>query len=300
LTDPVPNPYDSDATLSPTLCAVIMKMMAKEMSDRFQTMEEVEAALKNELSGGDAAELPAATKSKTSWLVPAIVIAVAAIGGFFAASLLTKSSTAKTEPAVTESSESPAEKPKVAEAPKPPPPPAKPAEPARPPLVIADYTSDSRVNRLGATFGSWGSTRPQPIGRANEHIETSGSDRNGFFWKIDFDITTPKSFSGTWMKLNDLDATGYDTFSMRVRSGSSFTFNFVVELKGRSGPTPIVGRYIIQNVDGEWQTVDIPLKSFGLVSIKSLNEITIVFDEENTGSRKGTLCIDEIQFLKKS
>jgi len=316
LTDRVPDPRDINPDIDEGLAKIIMKMMAKETKDRYQTMDEVEAALKNELANQKyVPEAAAPATRKNSWVVPAVVIVVAAVGGFFAASLF------KQPAAKPESNKPPPSEPvKAAPAPvvapskpqvEPPKPPVvSKVEPAKPPLTVADFNTDSRLTRLGTTFGSWGSSAPEPFGKALEHIERSGGPDGSGFWKIDFDITIPKSYCGTWMKLNELDATAYDTIAFKARSQGISNLNFIVELKARNGSTQTVGRRVIRGLGSEWQSFEIPLKEFKqlyemplkeskLGSTKSISELTIVFDEETTGDRKGSLCLDDIQFIKK-
>jgi len=284
LTDPVPDPRDEAPDLDEPLARIIMKMMAKDVRDRYQNMEEVEAALKA-YESGEAASGSMKAAGKNRWLVPTITALL--IAGVAAAILLPKLKKTEAPPPTQPPAVIKVETPKPIE-------PPKPVEPPAPPRVVADFNTDTRMNKLGGTFGSWGSSRPQPVGKAGEEVKREGGVDGSGFWKIDFDITTKGSFSGAWMKLNDLDVSNYDTFAFKARAEGVDKLNLAVELKGRS-----VGRQVVRDIGPEWKSIELPLKNFRLTSPKGLTELTIVFDTENTGGRKGVLCLDDIEFIKK-
>ncbi|MBT8493188.1 MAG: serine/threonine protein kinase [Deltaproteobacteria bacterium] len=94
--DPVP-PNQRDAKISPELEAVILKAMAKERDDRYQTMEELEGDLEkiqlgdprlttSSLSATAARSRPGKSKMRTLWAVAGV--AVVAAGVVFTVSLL--------------------------------------------------------------------------------------------------------------------------------------------------------------------------------------------------------------------
>lgn len=294
LTDPVPDPRDVNPDLDDAISQIIMKMMAKDLADRYQTMEEVEAAIKDYQSGKSATPAVApAAGGKPGWLIPAVVVAVAAVGGFFVASLYFKPSAPKSEaPAAVKE---PAERPKSAEPAKP----VEPPKPAKPPLVIAHFNSDSRMNLLNDVFGAWASSPPDPVGRCSEKIFPRGGVDGTGCWQIDYDISTHKSFGGIWMHLHGLDATGYDAFRFRARTNNASSLSFIVELKVDVGSSRITGSQVIRDVGKDWIEVEIPLKSFKLPALKPLYEMTIVFNQEVTGGGKGTLFLDDIEFVRK-
>ncbi len=273
LTDAAPDPRDINPKLDEGISRIIMKMMAKEVGDRYQTMEEVETAFEEYQAGRAPPPLKTRRLARRNkpWLTPAVLLLAAGAAGFFLASRLTKSETT----------------PAVAVLPKP-------VNPQKPPLVVADFNLDSRVNRLGGTFGSWGSSRPDPLGKAGERVERSGGTDGTGYWKINFDITTPGSSAGAWMHLNKLDATGYNVLAFQAKAEGVNNLNFLFELKG-----PSTGQRVIRGIGSKWQSVEIPLKELNIGSSKSLSELSVKFDAQNTGAAKGSLSMDQIEFLKK-
>ena len=273
LTDPAPDPREINPELDEGIANLIMKMMAKELGERYQTMEEVETAFE-EYQAGRAPPPPQAprpARGKKRWLVPVALLLAAGAAGFFVASHLAKSRTPPA-PAV----------------------PPKPIELPKLPVVVADFNVDSRVNRLGGTFGGWGSSRPDPLGKAGERTERSGGLDGTGFWKINFDITNPGSTSGAWMHLNNLDVTGYNILAFRARAEGVDKLNFVFELKGHKA-----AQRVIRDIGSKWQLIEIPLKELDIGPLKNLSELSIKFDAQNTGAIKGILCLDQIEFVKK-
>jgi serine/threonine protein kinase len=296
LTDPVPDPREENPSLDDGLALIIMKMMAKDVRERFQTMDEVETALKEYRSGGKVTGQTSSPAGRNPWLAPAVLVVVAIGFAIILVSIFKKPEPTKAE--IKTETAAPAIQPRpvpvpVVEPPKPVEP-VKPVETPKPPRVVADFNTDSRMNKLGGTFGSWGSSRPQPVGKAGEEVKRSGGTDDSGFWKLDFDITNKGSFSGAWMKLNDLDVSDYDTFGFKARAEGVDSLNFAIELKGRS-----VGRHVVRDVGPQWKSIEIPIKDLRLTSTKGLSELTIVFSGETTGAKKGFLCIEDIEFIKK-
>lgn len=163
-------------------------------------------------------------------------------------------------------------------------------------LLVADFKTAERVNKLGGEYSAWASSGADPAGVCEESIDPAGGPDGLGAWKITYDISNEGSYSGTGMKLMGLDATTYKTLSFRVKNEAADAIDFIVELKVDASSGLVTRRYTVRGVGAEWKTVQIPLADFRLPSLKPLAEMTTVFDK-TTSVRKGAIRITEIAFL---
>lgn len=185
----------------------------------------------------------------------------------------------------------------------PPPPPAPVAvapalptpEPAPAAALVADFASADRFNALGGEFGAWASDDPKSVAE-EEVIPGAGSAGTGA-WRIRYDISTPGSFCGAWMRLQGFDASRSNHLTLALRGEGEFTRDMIVELKvGREGALT-VGKYTLRGITDQFQTFTIPLRQFsGLSAFNPLYELTFVFNEQTAPVRKGTILVDRIAF----
>jgi hypothetical protein len=170
----------------------------------------------------------------------------------------------------------------------------------RPPVKIADFNADSRVNLRKGRFGAWNSARPDPIGRASEKLQRIGGPDGSGCWEINFDITNPGSYVGSWMELVSLDVSEYDTLAFKVRSTDPKGINFIAEVKLIQGGNEVVRRSIIHDVKTEWETREVDLRKFHLPGGLPLTGLNFVFDQPVTGVTKGAIFVDDIEFIRKN
>lgn len=177
--------------------------------------------------------------------------------------------------------------------------PAPPVEAPAPPaaaasMVWADFASADRKNALGAEFGAWASGEPQSVS-SDEIIMGAGSNGSGA-WKLNYDISTPGSYCGLWMKLNGFDASSYKNYVITLKGEGTFSPDIIVELKSGEGAAQQVGRYTIRGITNEYKTFTIPLTAFsGLNTRSGLSEATVVLDPQVAPSvKKGSYLIDSI------
>ncbi len=163
-------------------------------------------------------------------------------------------------------------------------------------LVLADFNSGDKPNNLGGDFGQWDKdpaddTQSCRMTYASDDVN---GDLEGFAMRLDYDVDSPNpSYNGFWMKLENVNATPYDTLSFYVRGVSKkFTKRLKVELKT---PAPHQAEYFVSGITNEWQKIEIPLKRFkGIRDWSVLSEFILVFDDINTTPKKGTLLVDQI------
>lgn len=156
-------------------------------------------------------------------------------------------------------------------------------------VEIADFESGDRRNLLDGEFGAWASTNPN--GFSSDVVVPGKGYKNSLGWRIEYDITTPGTFSGTWMKLGGLPFKKDGMLFFRIRGDGAFAPSCIVELK--SGGQ--VGRVPVKGIGKGWTLVGIPLKSFsGLGDAESLTEMTFVFDQQTCSVKKGAYVVDDI------
>jgi hypothetical protein len=163
-------------------------------------------------------------------------------------------------------------------------------------LMIADFDIGDKPNNLGGDFGGFAK---DPNDDTQDCRATFASDdalgnMDGFALRLDYDVDSPSpAYNGFWMKLENLNATPYDTLSFYARGASKrFTKRLKVELKT---PDHRSASFFISGITDQWQKIQIPLKRFkGIKNWSVLSELVLVFDDVNTAPKKGTLLIDQM------
>jgi hypothetical protein len=164
-------------------------------------------------------------------------------------------------------------------------------------LVIADFDTGEKPGNLGGDFGSWNKDPNDKTQYCNMSFDPKVKWGNaGYSARLDYTVESPNpAYNGFWMKLDDLDASKFKNLVFYVKGDpeKKFTNRFKVELKNRSE----VGKYMVNDVAGEWQKITIPLNAFnGLSDISALTEFVIVFDDINATQKSGSINIDDIYF----
>jgi len=166
-------------------------------------------------------------------------------------------------------------------------------------LLIADFNSGKKPNKLGGDFGSWDRDPNDYTQTATDgFISAIKHGEEGFSLQIYYDVNSPNpAFNGFWMKLNNLNASNYTTLNLWIKGDKlrGFTRIIKTELKNSKGE---IGTFYIDNISDKWQEIIIPLKSFkGLNDLTSLSEFTIVFEDTSATKKEGAIYIDDI-YLK--
>lgn len=167
-------------------------------------------------------------------------------------------------------------------------------------LVVEDFDDTERVkSSLGVKFGAWDKDPQDDTQKASVEIDP-GEKHNHFgaSLRIDYDVDSPKpAFNGFWMKLNNLDASGYTALEFWVKgSEKGFPAKFKIELKEDSK----IGATYASGLGTAWKKISIPLSEFrGLLDFKQLTELTIVFEDHAVGQKTGTIYLDDIRFVKE-
>lgn len=171
-----------------------------------------------------------------------------------------------------------------------------PAIPAAGAGLVADFSSTDKRNKLGGEFGGWGSADKDPVGRCDESVVAGAGVNGGGAWKLNIDISNAGSYAGSWMKLNNFDASKYTTFSIVIKGEGTFSPKLKIDLKADNNAR--VGTYVIDGITNEYKTFDVPLSSFsGLGAANPMSELATCLDGPLAGSAtKSTYLIARIEF----
>ena len=170
------------------------------------------------------------------------------------------------------------------------------------PIVIADFDTGDKPNNLGGDFGSWNKDPEDETQGCGISFETDDAlnDPSGYSLKLDYDVDSPNpAYNGFWMKLNGQSASNYDTLSFYVRGEglNNFTNRIKLELKDSSMNS---APYIVSGITDAWQKIEVPFDRFKKIKDwSSLGEFVVVFDDQNSNPKQGTILIDQIAFEKK-
>ncbi len=166
-------------------------------------------------------------------------------------------------------------------------------------LVVADFNTGDKPNNIGGDFGSWDKDPNDETQVSQMSFESDDAlgDKMGYSIRLDYDVDSPNpAYNGFWMKLNDLDATAYNTVNFYIKGDAKagFTKRVKIELKDSSKqPSP----YILSGVTDTWQKFSIPFEKFRRVkNWDALSEFVVVFDDINSNPKAGTIFIDNVTF----
>jgi len=168
-------------------------------------------------------------------------------------------------------------------------------------LLIDDFNDGEKPNLIGGNYGAW---NRDPLDETQGCMEEFSLENHGvgagISLKLTYDVESPNpAFNGFWMKLNEIDLSGYKELVFYVRGDheKGFTRRIKVELKNN-----IVGEkspVIIDGITDDWTRFRIPLKQFYSINDwTNISEFVIVFDDEMATKKVGAIFIDDIYFWR--
>jgi len=191
-------------------------------------------------------------------------------------------------------------------------------------LLIHDFEGAADAwdftNQLGGGGGDW-NLDPTDINDSYtdpEIVKIAGSDgAPTHALKLNYSVDSERpSQNGFWIKLNFLDASGYDHLEFDVKGDTEvgFTDKFKIEIKkfkDEEKIEKIKGSFEIP-VTPEWEHISIALnKMTGIldfadpkvwenpaVSRKDLDELVVVFHDRHVSKKKGAIYLDNIRFVR--
>lgn len=162
-------------------------------------------------------------------------------------------------------------------------------------LVIADFDTGDKPNNIGGDFGSWDKDpNDETQGCKMSFVEDDAmGDAMGYSLRLDYDVDSPNpAYNGLWMKLNNLDASAYNTLNFYMKGQGNFTKRVKIELKDSTGKS---SPFILSGVTDQWQKFSIPFEKFAKIQDwKSLSEFVVVFDDINSNPKTGTINLDQV------
>lgn len=169
---------------------------------------------------------------------------------------------------------------------------------ALPELLVANFDSGRKPNNLGGDFGAWIKDPNDPSQGAVEAFDGDNAHGGkGNALRLIYSVQSSRSaYGGLWMRLQNLDATRFDTVSFRIRGDARLGFTKVlkVELKDSADQASHV---YVRTVTDRWQDLAIPLKDFqGQANPARLKEFVIVIEDSSATARQGVLYFDDIRF----
>jgi serine/threonine-protein kinase len=291
LTAPVPDPTESNPVIESRVSVIIRKMLAKELADRYQTMEEVDSALADFQSGKvpvKSVPLPTPFRTATHMKSPApsgapasggsgkkialiaVVVLIALGAGWFFYSR--PDAIAKPQAKAATPSVAPSQKAAVI---------------SSSTMKLADFNQQPGNDSLYHFQGT--------AGPCEQRIDPGAGFEGSGAWRIDFDISRQGADGRAPLELRNVDATGYRDVMLRIRTGATTPISIPIELK----IGPAMRRYVVRDINTEWKMVRIPLQSLAFPSLKPLTEITIVLERGTTAVKQGNVYIDDLALSKE-
>jgi Complex I intermediate-associated protein 30 (CIA30) len=167
-------------------------------------------------------------------------------------------------------------------------------------LMVADFNSGTKPNNIGGDFGCWIKDPADPNQGCIDSFDARDRYGNkGYALRLIYSVASKNpAYGGLWMRLQNLDASGFDAIALRVRgdAGMGYTKTFKVELKDAVDQS---SHYYVKSVTDQWQEVVIPLSAFeGMANARKLKEFVIVFEDTTATAKQGVIYLDDIRFTK--
>lgn len=167
-------------------------------------------------------------------------------------------------------------------------------------LMVADFDSGAKPNNLGGDFGAWIKDPADPMQGAVESFDAK--DRygdKGYALRLIYSVASKNpAYGGLWMRLQNLDASKFNTLRFRVRGDAAmgYTKVFKVELKDALDQG---SHYYVREVTDQWQDIAIPLSGFeGMANARKLKELVIVIEDSTATAKRGVIYLDDVRFAK--
>lgn len=166
--------------------------------------------------------------------------------------------------------------------------------------MVADFNSGMKPNNIGGDFGAWIKDPNDPMQGAIESFDpVDRYGHSGYGLRLIYSVASRNpAFGGFWMRLQDLNASRFDSLAFRVKGDAKmgYTTVFKVELKDAVDQS---SHYYVRGVTDQWQDVVIPLKDFqGIANLVRLKEFVITLEDTTASSKQGVLYFDDIRFMK--
>lgn len=183
-------------------------------------------------------------------------------------------------------------------------------------ILIDDFEDGTLKNRLEGDSGGWNlDPNEEDTSCSPEIVDMLAPDLSEKVLKLTYDIDSAQTArNGYWMKLRNLDATGYTHLEFLVKGDreKGFPEQFIIEFKKFKDDERVdklAAGYQVTGVTTTWQRVTVPLSQFSAIDgyyaedkqwsqWKNLDEFVIIFNDRFTEQKEGVLYVDNIQLVK--
>ncbi|HBU70479.1 MAG TPA: hypothetical protein DEE98_08895 [Elusimicrobia bacterium] len=161
-------------------------------------------------------------------------------------------------------------------------------------LTVADFDNGRKSDNLGGEIGPWDKDPADKTQGCRVDYSVDSMPEYGKCVKINYDVDSPNAaFNGFYMKLGGLDASAFEKFSFWIKGDPK---KFKMELKNDSGESAST---YITGCSAEWQRMELPFSSLKTLKNRSgLTELVIVFEDDHTRPKTGSLYLDEVILVK--
>lgn len=168
-------------------------------------------------------------------------------------------------------------------------------------LMVADFNSGAKPNNLGGDFGAWIKDPGDPMQGAVESFDAK--DRygaKGYALRLIYSVASKgPAYGGLWLRLQNLDASKFDTLRFRVRGDAGMGYTKVLKVEFKDALDQSSHAYV-RDLTDQWQDVAIPLSAFeGMANARKLKELVIVIEDTTATAKQGVLYFDDVRFADR-
>ncbi len=168
-------------------------------------------------------------------------------------------------------------------------------------LLIDDFNDGDKPNEIGGNYGAW---NRDPLDETQGCLEEFNLENHGptagLSLKLTYDVESPNpAFNGFWMRLNEMDLSGYRELVFHVKGDRTLGYTTRVKVELKNNVVGEKGSIIVEGITDEWRRFRVPLNQFFTINDwTKMSEFVLVFDDEMSTKRVGAIYVDDIYFLK--
>ncbi|MBU1076446.1 MAG: hypothetical protein KKH98_04095 [Spirochaetes bacterium] len=171
------------------------------------------------------------------------------------------------------------------------------------PFILLDFDDKSEANNVSGQFGTFDANpRDKEAYIRKRFKKDKDLHKNGYHLYLKYDVDSSQAaFNGIWTKLNGLDLSGFQAFTITVMGDKSLGFSdfFKIELKTKKDKIEST----VEDISDKWQKLVIPFSEFEgdleEFDMTDMYEFTIVFEDWKFKEKTGAYYIDDIGFITK-
>lgn len=170
-------------------------------------------------------------------------------------------------------------------------------------FILFDFNKKSPLNNVSGQFGVFSANpKDTEASISYRYKKDKTLHKKGYNLYIKYDVDSSQTaFNGIWTKLNGLDLSQFNAFSITIKGDKKKGFNdsFKIELKTKTDKIETS----VEDITDKWQKIVIPFEEFeGVIEdfdFSNLYEFNIVFEDWKFKKKEGAYYIDDIGFIPK-